>query len=63
LHVSASEAMFVGDAPFHDIAGARQVGMKTIWLRRLGEKEKADTGNPDKIIRGLEELLKILQDY
>jgi len=63
LHVSASEAVFVGDAPFHDIAGARHVGMKTVLLRRLGEKETADTGNPDKIISGLEELLTILQDY
>jgi putative hydrolase of the HAD superfamily len=63
LHVSDSEAVFVGDAPFHDIAGARQVGMKTVLLRRLGEKETADTGNPDKIISGLEELLTILQDY
>lgn len=63
LRVSASEALFVGDAPFHDIAGARQVGMKTVLLRRLGEKEIADTGNPDKIINKLEELLKILQDY
>lgn len=63
LHVSDSEAVFVGDAPFHDIAGARHVGMKTVLLRRLGEKEPADTGNPDKIINGLEELLTILQDY
>lgn len=62
LHVSASEAVFVGDAPFHDIAGARQVGMKTIWLRRLGEKETADTSSADRIISGLKELLTILQD-
>jgi len=63
LHVSASEAVFVGDAPFQDIAGGRHVGMKTVLLRRLGEKEPADTGDPDKIIGGLEELLTILQDY
>ncbi len=62
LHVSASEAVFVGDAPFHDIAGARHVGMKTVLLRRLGEKETAETGDADKIISGLEELLTILQD-
>ena len=62
LHVPASEAVFVGDAPFHDIAGARHVGMKTVLLRRLSEKETADTGNPDKIISGLEELLMTLQD-
>ncbi len=52
----------MGDAPFHDIAGARHVGMKTVLLRRLSEKETADTGNPDKIISGLEELLMTLQD-
>ncbi len=62
LHVSASEAVFVGDAPFHDIAGARRVGMKTVLLRRLGEKETVDTGNPDKIISDLEELLMTLRD-
>jgi putative hydrolase of the HAD superfamily len=61
LHVCASEALFVGDAPFHDIAGARQVGMKTVLLRRLGDEETADTGNPDKIIGELKELLTILQ--
>jgi len=63
LHVSASEAVFVGDAPFHDVAGARRVGMKTVLLRRLGEKETTDTGNPDKIIGGLEELLTTLQNF
>jgi len=63
LHVSASEAVFVGDAPFHDIIGAKQIGMKTVLLRRLSAKETMDTGNPDKIIGGLEELLMALQDY
>jgi putative hydrolase of the HAD superfamily len=62
LQVSASETVFVGDAPFHDIAGAKKVGMKTVLLRQLGEKERADTGNPDKIIGRLEELLTILRD-
>ncbi len=58
LRVSASETVFVGDAPFHDIAGARHVGMKTVLLRRrLGEKERAGMDNPDEIISGLEELL------
>ncbi len=62
LHMSASEAVFVGDSTFHDIDGARQVGMKTVLLKRSGEKETTDTGDPDKVINGLEELLAILQD-
>jgi len=37
--------------------------MKTVLLRRLGEKETTDTGNPDKIIGGLEELLMTLQNF
>lgn len=61
LHVSASEAVFVGDAPFHDIAGARQVGMKTVLLRQ-SSKNTIETGNPDKVISGIEGLLMILQD-
>lgn len=62
LNMHASEVVFVGDAPFHDIAGARHVGMKTVLLRRLGKKENVDTGNPDKIISRLEELLVALED-
>jgi putative hydrolase of the HAD superfamily len=60
LKVSASETVFVGDDPFHDIAGAKQLGMKTILLRRLDKKGTVETGNPDKMIHGLEELLLIL---
>ncbi len=63
FQVSASEVIFVGDAPFHDISGARQVGMKTVLLRRLGDKETADTGNPDKMISRLEELLKDIAEF
>jgi FMN phosphatase YigB (HAD superfamily) len=60
LDVSPSEAVFVGDAPFHDIAGARQVGMKTVLLSQPSVKETMDTSNPDRIISDLKELLAIL---
>ncbi len=36
LGVDAADAVFVGDSPKHDIAGASAVGMKTVWLRRDG---------------------------
>jgi len=62
LHVSAPETVFVGDAPFHDITGAKRLGMKTVLLRRPCEEKTTDTANPDKIIDRLEELLTILRD-
>jgi putative hydrolase of the HAD superfamily len=31
LRVSASESVFVGDNPIADMAGARDVGMRTVW--------------------------------
>jgi putative hydrolase of the HAD superfamily len=63
LNVSASEAVFVGDAPLQDIAGAGHVGMKTVLLRRLGKEETSDSREPDKIIGKLEELLVALSDW
>lgn len=60
LRVSASETVFVSDAPLHDIEGAKRLGMKTILLKRFSGREMTETGNPDKIINSLEELLLIL---
>ena len=33
LKIRPEEAVFVGDNPESDIAGAKAVGMKTIWMR------------------------------
>jgi putative hydrolase of the HAD superfamily len=35
LGIAASEAVFVGDHPIVDIAGARAAGLKAIWKREL----------------------------
>ena len=59
--MSASEAVFVGDAIFHDIAGARHVGMKTVLLKRLGEKEIVGTGSPNEIVNGLKEFIMTMR--
>ena len=36
LGVEAAQAVFVGDHPEKDIAGARAVGLRTVWLRVPG---------------------------
>jgi FMN phosphatase YigB (HAD superfamily) len=34
--VKPSEALFIGNNPYRDIAGASSIGMKVVWLRREG---------------------------
>ncbi len=34
LELDGSEAVYIGDNPLKDFAGARQLGMLTIWVRR-----------------------------
>lgn len=60
LEVLASEAIFVGDTLDADIKGAQGVGMKTIFIERRDQKEKAFI-NPDKTIKMLKELLLFIK--
>lgn len=59
LGVDASRAVFIGDTPDIDIEGARKVGMKTILIKRRGEK-RADESKPDFIVSSLKEILELL---
>ena len=58
LRVSAPESVFIGDNPIADIAGAGQVGMKTVWKRDTPQQE---SGTADAMIDNLSELPAILQ--
>jgi HAD superfamily hydrolase (TIGR01549 family) len=42
LNVSPNQCLHVGDDPIADIQGARQVGMKTAFIKRRDEKAFAD---------------------
>jgi FMN phosphatase YigB (HAD superfamily) len=33
LHVTAEEAVFIGDSPLEDIKGAQEIGMKTVFVQ------------------------------
>ncbi len=55
LGISASETVFVGDTLDADIAGAKKVGMKAIYIERRTQKE-IDGVCPDQTIRSLSEL-------
>ncbi len=60
LRIHPHEAIFIGDSPSIDIAGAKGVGMPAIWLNRQGEVLDQSIPPPDHIVARLEEIKAIL---
>jgi len=60
LGVSAEEAVMVGNSLERDIAGARNAGIRSIWIRVPGSEEQADV-SPDHTITDLAEIPEIIR--
>lgn len=60
LDVNASDAVFVGDTLGLDVKGAKNVGMKSVLIKRRPMAEVVDV-KPDRVIRSLKELLSMLE--
>ena len=60
LGVSPEEAVMVGNSLERDIAGARNAGIRSIWIRVPGSEEHADV-TPDHTITALSEIPAILE--
>lgn len=60
MGVSADQAVMVGNSLERDIAGAKNAGITSIWIRVAGSEEHADV-TPDYTITGLVELPGILE--
>lgn len=60
LGVSAAEAVMVGNSLERDIAGARNAGIRSIWIRVPGSEEQ-DEAVPDHTITALSEIPGILR--
>ena len=57
---SQSQTLHVGDHPEKDVQGARDAGLKTVWINRV-EADWPDTlAAPDRIVSNLYELDRIL---
>jgi putative hydrolase of the HAD superfamily len=54
------EAVFVGDSPDHDVAGARAAGIRAIWMNRSGRAWPAALPPPDNEVRDLTAFLALL---
>lgn len=60
LDCQASQAIFVGDSPQADVAGAKRAGIFSVWVNRLGASYPYDVPAPDAEIRSVGELPRIL---
>lgn len=60
--VDPAQSVHIGDHPEHDVLGAQQVGMRTVWFN---PEQKIWTGErePDAQIRQISQLLDVLQQF
>jgi FMN phosphatase YigB (HAD superfamily) len=61
LGVEPADAVYVGDNPRVDVVGARNAGLHTVWLNRLGRRWPDDLEPADAVITSLGELPGILR--
>jgi len=60
LALQPIEICHIGDDPKLDVAGAAEVGMRTVWVNRKGQDYPADLPAPDVELTSLAELPVIL---
>lgn len=59
MNAEPGRSVFVGDSMKHDIAGARNAGMMTVYVRR-GKAEDADGALCDLVVSDLRELSELV---
>lgn len=58
LDVDRSKIVFVGDSLKHDIAGAKAVGLSSVWINQGISQINRSTLVPELIIKDLRELIE-----
>lgn len=56
----AHETLHVGDHPEVDVVGARDAGLKSVWVNRSGDDWPDHLQRPDAIVKDVGELLSLL---
>ncbi|MGH2559145.1 MAG: HAD family hydrolase [Thermomicrobiales bacterium] len=54
------DAVFIGDSPDHDMAGARAAGIRAIWVNRSGLPWPAEAPSPDYEVADLAAVRRLL---
>ena len=57
---SAAETLHVGDHPVYDVHGAREAGLRTVWVNRTEATWPEEHAAPDLTVRHVGELLDVL---
>ena len=66
LNVTAAESVFVGDRLWDDIHGAKEMGMRAIWIphSRIPPEQTVETGSsPDAVAARLGDVLSIVEGW
>ena len=58
-----AQTLHVGDHPLHDMRGARDAGLKVVWVNRDGDAWPAEYAAPDGEIQHVGELEDLLSQY
>ena len=54
--ITAAQAVYVGDRQFEDVQGAKDVGMRTVWINRFGNILDPELPAPDIEVSSLLEI-------
>ncbi len=59
---SAAQTLHVGDHPFYDVHGARDAGLRAVWVNRKGEEWPDEYPVPDAEVQHVGELQRLLEE-
>jgi putative hydrolase of the HAD superfamily len=63
MKLAPSEAIFIGNDMYHDVFGAQQLGIKTVFFKSNQGTHEKEGVEPDYIIYNFPELLKAIQFF
>jgi len=58
----AEQTLHVGDHPFYDVHGAREAGLRTVWVNRSGDEWPDEFTRPDVEVQHVGELADIFSE-